>query len=295
MKQSVYTLLDRLIDYAGLFPPARLDLRSAIRNYDRYRAGNYAWALGRFVLPATRIAEFEATAAPLLATGDPWRLSALLGLNVADDLAAIAAFNDRHAGSDHAVIDTIECKAATSDRIAAVLDHVPADLSAYVELPLDPDPQPLIAILADCGARAKVRTGGVTIDAFPASDELLRFMLRCIDAGVPFKATAGLHHPLRARYRLSYEVDSPTGAMFGFLNVFLTAAFLATGMDHDQAASLLVEGDRAALTFDDQGVTWRDQHLDLQQLARARQQVAIAFGSCSFEEPIADLKAMELV
>ena len=85
--------------------------------------------------------------------------------------------------------------------------------------------QPRLAVLSAAGARAKVRTGGVTEGAFPASHALARFIQSCADAGVPFKATAGLHHPLRGEYRLTYEPGSPHGMMFGFLNVFLAAAF----------------------------------------------------------------------
>ena len=55
-------LLRGLIDYAGLFPPASLDMADAVRNYAAYREGEHAWALGRFVVPAARLEEFERVA-----------------------------------------------------------------------------------------------------------------------------------------------------------------------------------------------------------------------------------------
>ena len=82
---------------------------------------------------------------------------------------------------------------------------------------------------------------GITKDAFPKTSELIRFLRGCVQAGLPFKATAGLHHPLRAEYRLTYAPDSPTGVMFGFLNLFLATAFLRAGMAESEAARLLEE------------------------------------------------------
>ena len=98
-----------------------------------------------------------------------------------------------------------------------------------------------LAAVRRLGGRAKVRTGGVTRDAFPTTSDLIRFLRRCVRAGLPFKATAGLHHPLRAEYRLTYAPDSPAGVMFGFLNLFLATAFLRAGMEETEAARLLEE------------------------------------------------------
>ena len=96
-------------------------------------------------------------------------------------------------------------------------------------------PAPLVAAIARRGGRAKMRTGGVTAEAFPTAAQVLRFLRACTEARVPFKATAGLHHPLRAEYRLTYAPDSPRGTMFGFLNVFLTAVLLRHGLSDKDA------------------------------------------------------------
>lgn len=296
MMQSLHTLLQGIVDYAGLFPPAGLDMAPAVGNYVTYRAGPDAWALGRFVVPAARLAAFETTVAPFLeddAGGGPWRVSALLGPDLGADIAQVAEFNRRHTGV--ALIDTVELKAAGPPEIAAATRALPPGLTAYVEMPIDTDPQEQIGALRGAGARAKVRTGGTTADMFPPAADLARFLQRCVAAGVPFKATAGLHHPLRSVQRLTYEPDSPSGIMHGFLNVFLAAAFLGAGMPMETAMEVLEETAPAAFRFDEDGIRWGEWRLPNEALARARRESAIAFGSCSFREPLDDLKAMGLL
>jgi len=292
--RSIHTLLHALIDYAGLFPPAELDMPAAVQGYASYRAGEHCWALGRFVLPVARLAEFEAAAAPCLAAaGTPWKLAALPGPALSADLAVITGFNQRHA--DRVVVDTVELKAATPDAIANALGVIDGRLDGYVELPIAQDPAPLVAELARRGGRAKVRTGGTTADTFPAAADVLRFLRRCIEAGVPFKATAGLHHPLRGGYRLTYAPDSGCAMMFGFLNVFLAAAFLEHGMGWADALALLEETQPASLRVEEEAVAWRSYRLDDAELRHTRRRSAMAFGSCSFREPIDDLQALGLL
>ena len=141
-----------------------------------------------------------------------------------------------------------------------------------------------------------MRTGGVTPAAFPTTADLLRFLRAAVAAGVPFKATAGLHHPIRARYRLTYEPDSPSGTMYGFLNLFLAAAFLRQGMGDADATRLLEETDATSLEFDREGgVTWRGHRLDADALVEAHARGLGSFGSCSFEEPLGDLASLHLI
>ena len=143
--------------------------------------------------------------------------------------------------------------------------------------------------------RAKIRTGGETADKIPPPEILVEFMKACAAAGVAFKATAGLHHPVRSRHRLTYQPDSPSGMMHGFLNVFLTAAFLRAGMDSPLVVELLNEQSSEAFEFDSGGVSWRTHRLSNEQIAEARDKFAISFGSCSFTEPIEDLQSIYLL
>ena len=142
----------------------------------------------------------------------------------------------------------------------------------------------------------KVRTGGVSADVFPSAGDLVRFIRAAHEARVPFKATAGLHHPLRAEYRLTYEPNSACGTMFGFLNLFLAAAFVGAGLDDDDAAvRLLEERDPAAIRFTLDGAEWRGRRLDFESIRRARESGIVSFGSCSFTEPIGDLQSLGLL
>ena len=295
----IRTLLTKSIDYAGLFPPAGLDMPDAVRNYALYRSSPEAWALGRFILPVSRLGEFDAAAEqlPNESSAPPWQLSLLADGNLAADLEALAEFNHRHSSSHPGSVlaDTLEIKASSEGAIEDIMHRTPRSLQTFIEIPIDQDPGELLVTIARLGGRAKVRTGGVKEDVFPSRADLLRFIKGTIRAGVPFKATAGLHHPLRAEYRLTYAPDSPSGAMFGFLNLFLTTAFLRAGLPESAAADLLEERSAESFRIADEGIGWRGHRLDANELRLSRTEGMISFGSCSFTEPLADLEALNLV
>ena len=287
--RSVETLVAGLVDYAGLFPPAAKSMRDAVDDHARYVRGADRAMLGRFVVPVARLAEFAAACEALSpeaspSTDAPWRLAVLAGV---EDAPALAAF--AHPG---VVIDTIEAKAATVDGIAALAAALGARYTVYVELPVQEDPSALIAAVGAHGLRAKLRTGGITHDAFPAPAAVLRFLAACAAQGVPFKATAGLHHPLRGEYPLTYAPDAPRGTMYGFLNIFLTAALLRAGASPEAVAPLLEERDSRAIEMTDDAIVWRGHRLSRAALAAARDTFAGSFGSCSFEEPVHDLATL---
>lgn len=286
---ALRSLLDGLVDWAGLFPPAALPMRDAVRLYDEYRRGPRAWAFGRFVLPAARLAEFEEHAAALPVAGARWRLSVLAG---PADRAAIDAFNVRQGA--RAEIDAIEGKASTIAEIEALAPFAAA-FTTYVEIPTATDPEPLIVAIHAHGLRAKVRTGGVTAEAFPAAAQVVRFLAACAAHDVAFKATAGLHHPLPGDYQLTYETGGPSAAMFGFVNVFIAACLLREGAGEAAATELLAERDATAIAFDADGVRWRDHRVPAVRLGELRRRFATSFGSCSFAEPLDELAALGLL
>jgi len=154
-------------------------------------------------------------------------LSVLASEDINETVRQIEDFNAENA--PHTVCDAIETKADASWLIENIAESVTPNFTVYFEIPLGEDLADLISTLAINGQRAKIRTGGVTADAFPKSEQITRFMRTCLAANVPFKATAGLHHPLRSVKPLTYEADAPEGTMNGFLNVFLAAAFLQQG------------------------------------------------------------------
>jgi hypothetical protein len=295
---ALRVLLQGLVDYAGLFPPASLPIGDAVAEYGEHRESLETWALGRFVLPAARLDEFDDVAAPHLPRdgAHSWALSALLGSDLEEDVGRIERFNDRHgdARSGAVLVDTVELKTHTPRDVARASELLDRRFDTYMEVPVADDPAELIAGIAQTTAKAKIRTGGVTPDAFPTSAHVARFIARCLAHEVAFKATAGLHHPWRADYRLTYAADAPLGPMFGFLNVLLAVAALAAGLAESDAVAILDERDPEAAQFGRDGVRWRGHLMDMDALDRARDSMT-AFGSCSFREPVADLRALRLL
>jgi hypothetical protein len=291
-------LLRDLIDYAGLFPPASLAMAPSVANYEAYSRSEQHWILGRFIVPAARLGEFEKAFAglPTPAPGFPsWRLSVLLGSDPAADVARIREFNQRVNNSGRrAIVESVEVKVANADEITRISGIVPAELATYFEIPLSSCGDGIAAV-AGCGRRAKIRTGGEVADKFPAPESVVEFMRLCAAARVLFKATAGLHHPVRSVHRLTYEPDSPSAMMHGFLNVFLGAAFLSRGMNAAQVVDVLKEESPSAFCFDAEGVSWRGHRLHARDLFLARRDFSISFGSCSFTEPIDDLRSLHIL
>lgn len=278
MMESIRALVHEAIDYAGLFPPAALDMQAAVVSYARYENGPEAWMLGRFVVPAARLPEFERVA------GRPWPLSILAG---DDPAAALASISE---------CDAVEMKIDAPDRLREAMSRIAPGILAYFEIPIASDPQPFIEAIAACGARAKVRTGGMTAESIPGAKDIARFLTRCAALGVPFKATAGLHHALRGSYPLTYEAGSPRATMHGFLNVFAAACFAYSGVnDQAELAGILQQQSLDELRFDHDGITWRNRRIGVEQIRDARAKLVVSFGSCSFEEPVADLRALGLL
>ena len=302
VSDAAAVLLRKLIDYAGLFPPASLSMTASVANYDTYLQSEWEWILGRFIVPVTRLGDFEDALAGLPAPvtekeAVSWRLSVLLGSDAASGVARIREFNARiaSAGSKRsAVIDVVEVKVTISEEIVQLSGIIPADLGTYFEIPPSSADE-CIAVVAACGRRAKIRTGGDTADKIPTPGSVMEFIRLCTSANVPLKATAGLHHPLRSMHKLTYQPESASGILHGFLNVFLAAAFLRTGMEPALAVQLLEEQSPAAFRLDGDGISWRQHRLGLDEIAAVRQGFAISFGSCSFTEPIDDLRALHLL
>lgn len=174
---------------------------------------------------------------------------------------------------DHSRADSIESKKTIS-----------TGKPTYCEVPLEQ-----LDALKKAGAFAKLRTGGITPDAIPSVEGLADSIVACAERRLPFKATAGLHHPIRSVQRLTYEPDACSAMMHGFVNVFLAAAFAWHG--ERQIQPILDETDASAFRFDDRA-QWRGRSLSSDEVTEARRGFAHSFGSCSFEEPIEDLRTL---
>jgi len=280
-------LLAGLIDYAGLFPPAALSMTDAVAEYARQRRSADAWVLGRFVVPAARLEELAAARRSGVADL-PWPVSALVGPGWREDSGRIAKWS----GGAELVVDALEFRATHPGEVDTALAALGRSRVSYVEVPVADDPGVLLGHVARLGLRAKIRTGGVTGEQFPSAANVVRFMERCRELALPFKATAGLHHPLTGEYRLTYEPDSAKAPMFGFLTLLAAAAAVALGWRSDEAVRLLEEQSGDAFRFDTAGLHWRGRTIPEASLLELREAGAIAFGSCSFSEPLTDLRAL---
>ena len=294
--KSVDALLAGLVDYAGLFPPAGEDMRPALESYASYIRSADRAALGRFIVPVSRLEELEKTGTDIMPRGprsEPWRLSVLVTEDVRAATEEIQRFNRDHSaksGAGHALIDVVELKASTADEIGHQRRDLPPSFTAYFEIPITGDVSPLVKIIAKVGARAKVRTGGVTPEAFPPAEAVIDFMAACRREAVPFKATAGLHHAVGGEYRLTYEPGSPKWMMYGFLNIFIAATLLYSGESEERGLAALEESDPSAFGFDDGAIVWREKRINVEQILASRSEFAISFGSCSFREPVDELE-----
>jgi len=300
---SFRALLAHSIDYAGMFPPCSLALEPALRNQAEYVRAPEAWMLKTFVLP---VIQFDAAKQflPQFDPLHPLRVSALgpKTENTAaflDSLAEIEAAIRSLAAHNVDLVSVNQLEMwLPPDVDLPVLDEarsILGDLPAFWEAPAE-RAQETITLLAELNSEMdeptfgfKLRTGGVTPDAFPTSAQIARALVVPATHQVPIKFTAGLHHPLR-QYREEVQTR-----MHGFLNV-LGAAILAAEhkWDEKQTAAMLEDENPKSFSFDAEFFAWREWKLDIKWLNNRRKFVT-SFGSCSFDEPREDLRALGLL
>lgn len=291
---SARTLLERAIDYAGTFPPAALPLHEAVANYVGEQRRSDSWLLGRLVVLARHLDD-EAMALPADANGG-CELSVIVASKPADavpQLERVNMFNQRCGG--RARIASVEFSPADVADVPLLASGVMESLEAFFEVPLDASLERCLDVIARAGAAAKVRTGGTIASAIPSASSLAQFLHGCAERRMPFKATAGLHHALRSCYSLTYERDSATAVMHGFVNVGVAAALAHGGASVADIADALTESSATAFAFGADSVTYRDLAISLTDLARTRRDLFRSFGSCAFREPVEELARLHLV
>jgi len=283
-------LMKGLIDYAGLFPPAGLDMRGAVEAYDRHCCGAHSGMVGRFIVPVGRLGELREVVEELPSGKDikHWDISVIGGLEFEGDLLVISDFEK--AGHGKFSVGAIELKARDSSFIDHVIDFIPEGMTAYFEIPLGMDYRGLLTAISGSGHGANIRTGGLTADLFPTVEEVGEFIWTCRQAGVPFKATAGLHHPVRA---FQESVDC---VMHGFLNVFCAAGVCYSyDVDRGDIEKIIAIEDADEFQFSGGGLRVFDWDLNEERIVRARREFAHSYGSCSIDEPIEDSQELGLL
>jgi hypothetical protein len=287
---SLAAVLEGAIDYAGLFPPAALSMDEAVANYASYRAGPERWALGRFIAPGSRLLELITGLESVAARGAPpdgWRVSVTLGPSLEADLKAATTLNQAELG---ARVDAVEAKVASPRAVAQVAALVPPEWACFGEVALDENQDRILDELKSAGVGAKIRMGGVTPDAFPDPNRVAGFLLAVVSRDLPFKATAGLHHPIRSRYRLTYDPASQSALMYGYLNLIVASLLAQAGAGHDTIVAALTETEARSIGADAEGLAWRGHRFSPAALLRFRHQSYQGFGSCSFREPLDELR-----
>lgn len=267
-----------LCDDAAVFPPGLAPLAEAVPAHRRHRAAAYAPIVGPLVLPAPALNDL----APLLDDGEPLEVSVTVPRGPAQAAAALAA-----AAGLPVVLRGLEVTVPAgtlSAEFFRALDLARADredVPVYVEVPRDERRPAIIATLAAEGHRAKFRTGGVTADLYPDPRELAAAVKAAVNAGVPFKATAGLHHPVR-------NTDPETGFdQHGFLNLLLAADAAVAGRPSADIAGILADRDAETVA-----ARVADLPRDRVDAARAR---FLSFGTCSITDPLTELADLGLL
>ncbi len=300
---SLRVLLTHAIDYAGMFPPCSLGLEPALKNQAEYVQSSDAWMLGAFVLPiqqfdATRqlLSQFDAEHPLRVAALGPKTARADAFLEALDDADAAIRSLSRH-NVDLISMSHLEMLMPDKVDVASLKEakSILGDLPVFWEAPPDRAEQ-TIALLAEVNSDAdsatfgyKLRTGGVTADAFPTPLQMAKALVTPATHQLPIKFTAGLHHPLR-QYREEVQTK-----MHGFLNVFGAAVLAAEHRwDANQTAIMLEDENVGSFSFTDDFFAWREWRIDIKRL-QYRRRFVVSFGSCSFDEPREDLRRLNLL
>ncbi|MGA2760693.1 MAG: hypothetical protein ABSF08_10290 [Candidatus Cybelea sp.] len=297
---SVRSAFTELIDYAGLFPPAKLSLAQATAEYSEAQRGAHAWMLGRFIIPVTTLTSSPQTGdGPFSVILDRGSDAATWVETIGSGIASVAALRDR--GVRVEALEIPLPPAFSQDRspdeplqrLRRLLESAKlSDLPVFVEFARGEAWKAVVerAMTAamDAGCGAKIRCGGLTAEAFPSVDEVAGFIAAAVAANVPFKATAGLHHPIR-----HYNPQSGF-TMHGFLNI-LAAAALAPRAGFETLRRVVAEEEPSAFQFEAEGLRWRDERIGAEALKACRHCALVAYGSCSFNEPVEDLTALGIL
>ncbi|MHB1989141.1 MAG: hypothetical protein ACYCSF_14405 [Acidimicrobiales bacterium] len=269
LRALVPVLFERLVDDAGLFPPAELSMKTALERHRQDVAGAAAVLSGRFVCPAARLGE-------LIAALVPSDLIKLALLSPLED-SPLAEALELLAGEPRLQLAAVEGPIGD----LGALRHVPRDVPCFVEISLTDEWKTAHSVVREAGHSAKVRCGGARAELFPSSRQLAGFIHASANSTVSFKATAGLHHAL------GYLDDSTGFAHHGFLNLLVAAGRAVDGAPHDQLVSALECRAVEDLVSEAQGL--KGEH------AAATRALFVSYGSCSTSEPVEDLFELGLL
>lgn len=300
-----------MIDYAGLFPPAQLEMQAALAEYAAARNSSDSWMLARFIVPESRTASVIlnlSNGAPSGGEGMPLSIIVDAGTdprawfgNVQAALTRIVELRKSsivHIGALEVPLPPLLSLRETYD--AAIGQYAAAaaqaglrDTPSYIEMP--PSERWLVLLPGAMAALqrhrlgAKLRCGGVNADAVPSLLDVATFLVQTRDEGVGFKATAGLHHPIRG-----YN-EQDGFVMHGFLNLLVAASLARSDVSLEELITALEDEDAEHFKFDSDALIWNDRRLSAELVKETRARSFATYGSCSFDEPVADLRALGMI
>jgi len=292
MNKAIYEFMYGIIDYAGLFPPAEHNLEEAITNYNKYLHSPDSWILSKFIIPASLLNSVPPALNEKILTANG---SYSVIISNTEDIESIIKYKNIYKKT---FISALEIKPNVnldnlSNKIKFIKNEVNKDIEIYFESNTNPDRRLIEQIkeLRKNGMNAgyKLRTGGVTQDAFPSPEIVASVIKLCAENKIPFKATAGLHHPFT-----HFSSDMNTG-MYGFINIFSAGMFaIKYNPDEKELTDIITDENPGNFFFED-NLKRGDYELSSEEIRHIRRDYFISFGSCSFDEPREDLRKLKLL
>lgn len=285
---AVEALFRQTVDYAGLFPPAGLPAQQVVANFNDYQGGPDGFALNRLVWPIAKLPLLH----ELVPASTSWTIAGLV--SQVGDLSTVLEWNQlRHRPK----VESLEIPSSVFLEMGSLIEQW--NYLAYIECgPAQlPELEHKIGQMPPARIGLKLRTGGLQADAFPSSEEIFQFVDLAQRWQRPYKFTAGLHHLLQGEYPLNYEPGANCAPMHGVAQLLLACCHLQAGFSQgpQRKATFLEQLQGGALenwTFLPSGVRWKNQPLTLEQIRQARSTGCHSFGSCSFSEPLQEMRTL---
>ena len=301
---SLYNFLDKLIDYAGLFPPAKLEIEPSLKNYAESIHSSDSWIMSQFIIPVSRLHEVSADEMKKYSKDFPLRLS-LISADISNEIDIVNQFLNRYenstifTGHESRISDLSTFSQHLLD-IHQLPKEQSLDFVSFYEVGpsenwLSQMNETVSKISTfntnyETNIGFKLRCGGVEAYMFPPVEDIAHVILACIEAGVSMKFTAGLHHPVR------HYNESVKTKMYGFFNIFIGGMIAHKfSLGIDSLVGILVDENSENFKFDENGLSWKNYSISNFEIQNYRQTSFISYGSCSFDEPREDLQQLGLL
>lgn len=319
LRSGLKYFMTRIIDYAGMYPPAKLPFTDAFSNYLNYQNDADNWMMERFVFPIAKHNEISTFSTNLSTHKHLVKLSILPQYSDSERIF-VETFREDFQNLLQAVKESPgefdlnffefklpkEIAEADQNRVYPFFDELISitkirpnqKVKFFIEMSIGSDwkySMNRFTNLLTYYPKAKqlgfkLRCGGITSDTFPEAFIVANAIHLCREKDLPIKFTAGLHHPL------SHFNSSLNTRMYGFFNILGAAVLSFTHLlSLNELEEMIMEERIDHFSFADQGMKWRDYVVNTEQIKQARENFCTGYGSCSFDEPRRDLRSLQLM